>query len=92
MSAPDRDKDVALIATGDEIVAARVFEVHTIEQIERVRLKLKRNRFAEVELAVVPHEHEPIAEGSRVEVVEIKGVTALVMPAPSDRTEIPKET
>jgi membrane protein implicated in regulation of membrane protease activity len=37
-------------------------------------------------------EHEPIAEGARVEVVEIKGVTALVMPAPSDRTEIPKET
>jgi membrane protein implicated in regulation of membrane protease activity len=37
-------------------------------------------------------EHEEIAEGSRVEVVEIKGVTALVMPAPSDRTELPKET
>ncbi len=37
-------------------------------------------------------EHEPIAEGARVEVVEIKGVTALVMPAPTDRTEIPKET
>jgi membrane protein implicated in regulation of membrane protease activity len=37
-------------------------------------------------------EHEPIAEGARVEVVEIKGVTALVMPAPNDRTELPKET
>lgn len=37
-------------------------------------------------------EHEPIPEGARVEVVEIKGVTALVMPAPSDRTELPKET
>jgi membrane protein implicated in regulation of membrane protease activity len=36
-------------------------------------------------------EHEPIAEGARVEVVEIKGVTALVMPAPNDRAELPKE-
>jgi len=25
-------------------------------------------------------------------VVEVKGVTALVIPAPTDRTELPKET
>jgi membrane protein implicated in regulation of membrane protease activity len=37
-------------------------------------------------------EHEPIAEGARVEVVEIKGVTALVIAAPNERTELPKET
>jgi membrane protein implicated in regulation of membrane protease activity len=36
-------------------------------------------------------EHEPIASGARVEVVEIKGVTALVIAAPSDRTELPEE-
>jgi membrane protein implicated in regulation of membrane protease activity len=36
-------------------------------------------------------EHEPIAEGTRIEVVEIKGVTALVMPAPSEHAELPKE-
>jgi len=36
-------------------------------------------------------EHESIAEGTRVEVVEIKGVTALVMPAPSAHAELPKE-
>ena len=37
-------------------------------------------------------EHEPIALGTRIEVVEIKGVTALVIAAPDDRTELPKET
>ena len=30
--------------------------------------------------------------GTRIEVVEIKGVTALVIAAPDDRTELPKET
>lgn len=37
-------------------------------------------------------EHEPIDQGTRVEVVEVKGVTALVIPAPTDRTDLPKET
>lgn len=36
-------------------------------------------------------EHEPIAIGARVEVVEIKGVTALVIAAPSEGTELPEE-
>jgi membrane protein implicated in regulation of membrane protease activity len=34
-------------------------------------------------------EREEIAEGTRIEVVEIRGVTALVIPAPTDR-ELPK--
>jgi membrane protein implicated in regulation of membrane protease activity len=37
-------------------------------------------------------DQEPIAAGSRIEVVEIRGVTALVIPAPQDRDELPKET
>jgi membrane protein implicated in regulation of membrane protease activity len=37
-------------------------------------------------------EHEPIAIGSRIEVVEIKGVTALVIAAPTDLTELPEDT
>jgi membrane protein implicated in regulation of membrane protease activity len=37
-------------------------------------------------------EHEAIPLGSRVEVVEIRGVTALVIPAPQERDELPKET
>jgi len=37
-------------------------------------------------------EHEAIPLGTRVEVVEVKGVTALVIAAPSERTELPKET
>jgi membrane protein implicated in regulation of membrane protease activity len=37
-------------------------------------------------------EHEPIAVGSRIEVVEIKGVTALVIAAPTDHTELPEDT
>jgi membrane protein implicated in regulation of membrane protease activity len=37
-------------------------------------------------------EHEPIELGTRVEVVEVKGVTALVISAPTDRQELPKET
>jgi len=36
-------------------------------------------------------EHEPIELGTRVEVVEVKGVTALVISAPTDRQELPKE-
>jgi|SRR3954447_1882861 membrane protein implicated in regulation of membrane protease activity len=34
-------------------------------------------------------DHERIPEGSRVEVVEIRGVTALVIPAPQGREELP---
>jgi membrane protein implicated in regulation of membrane protease activity len=34
-------------------------------------------------------DRERIPEGSRVEVVEIRGVTALVIPAPADRDELP---
>jgi membrane protein implicated in regulation of membrane protease activity len=33
------------------------------------------------------YDEEPIAEGSRVEVVKIEGVTALVVPAPSPRDD-----
>ena len=37
-------------------------------------------------------DQEPIPEGARVEVVEVRGVTALVIPAPSDAAlEQPKE-
>ncbi len=32
-------------------------------------------------------EHEPIAAGTRVEVVEIRGVTALVIPAPTEQLQ-----
>ncbi|HVG87938.1 MAG: NfeD family protein [Gaiellales bacterium] len=34
-------------------------------------------------------DRERIPEGARVEVVEIRGVTALVIPAPADRDELP---
>lgn len=34
---------------------------------------------------------EPIAEGSRIEVVQIEGVTAMVVPVPSIHDELPKE-
>jgi len=37
-------------------------------------------------------EREAIPEGSRVEVVEVRGVTALVIPAPTEHNELPKET
>ncbi len=38
-------------------------------------------------------DEEPIPAGSRVEIVDVRGVTALVMPAPSPRDELlPKET
>jgi membrane protein implicated in regulation of membrane protease activity len=33
------------------------------------------------------YDEEPIAEGSRVEVIKIEGVTALVVPAPSPRDD-----
>jgi membrane protein implicated in regulation of membrane protease activity len=36
------------------------------------------------------YEGEPLAEGTRVEVVEVRGVTALVVPAPSPY-EIPEQ-
>jgi membrane protein implicated in regulation of membrane protease activity len=36
-------------------------------------------------------EQEPIPAGARVEVVEVRGVTALVIPAPSDPNDEPKE-
>lgn len=37
------------------------------------------------------YDEEPIAEGSRVEVVKIEGVTALVVPAPSPHDDPPPE-
>ena len=37
-------------------------------------------------------EHEAIPQGARVEVVEIRGVTAHVIAAPHERDELPKET
>ena len=35
---------------------------------------------------------EPIAEGSRIEVVQIEGVTAMVVPVPNIHDELSKET
>ena len=37
-------------------------------------------------------EHEAIPQGARIEMVEIRGVTALVIAAPHERDELPKET
>jgi membrane protein implicated in regulation of membrane protease activity len=37
------------------------------------------------------YEHEPIPVGRRVEVVEVRGVTALVIEAPSPRSELSLE-
>jgi membrane protein implicated in regulation of membrane protease activity len=81
--------DTPAVATGVDAMRGRIGTVtKPIGELEPGLVKVG----GETWTARSYFEHEPIAEGSRVEVVEIKGVTALVIAAPTDRTELPKET
>jgi membrane protein implicated in regulation of membrane protease activity len=81
--------DTPAVATGVDAMRGRIGVVtRAIGELEPGLVKVG----GETWTARSYFEHEPIAEGARVEVVEIKGVTALVIAAPSGRTELPKET
>jgi membrane protein implicated in regulation of membrane protease activity len=77
------------VATGVDAMRGRIGVVtQPIGELEAGQVKVGGETWS----ARSYFEHEPIAQGTRVEVVEVKGVTALVIAAPSDRTELPKET
>jgi membrane protein implicated in regulation of membrane protease activity len=67
------------IRTGVDAMQGRVGVVtHPIAALEPGQVKWTARSF---------YDEEPIAAGSRVEVVKVEGVTALVIPAPSGRDE-----
>src|SRR6478736_5209933 len=80
---------VLAVLSGVDAMRGRIGVVTTaIGELEPGQVKLGGETWS----ARSYFEHEPIALGTRIEVVEIKGVTALVIAAPDDRTELPKET
>jgi membrane protein implicated in regulation of membrane protease activity len=81
--------DTPAVPSGVDAMRGRIGVVTTaIGELEPGQVKLGGETWS----ARSYFEHEPIALGTRIEVVEIKGVTALVIAAPDDRTELPKET
>ena len=81
----------AVIRTGVDAMQGRIGVVtRAIAELEPGQVKVG----GETWTARCFYDEEPIAAGSRVEVVKIEGVTALVIPAPSGRedpTPEPKE-
>ena len=81
----------AAIRTGVDAMQGRIGVVtRAIAELEPGQVKIG----GETWTARCFYDEEPIAAGSRVEVVKIEGVTALVIPAPSGRedpTPEPKE-
>jgi membrane protein implicated in regulation of membrane protease activity len=81
----------AAIRTGVDAMQGRIGVVtRAIAELEPGQVKVG----GETWTARCFYDEEPIAAGSRVEVVKIEGVTALVIPAPSGRedpTPEPKE-
>jgi membrane protein implicated in regulation of membrane protease activity len=81
--------DTPAVPSGVDAMRGRIGVVTTaIGELEAGQVKLGGETWSSRSY----FEHEPIALGTRIEVVEIKGVTALVIAAPDDRTELPKET
>jgi len=81
--------DTPAVPSGVDAMRGRIGVVTTaIGELEPGQVKLGGETWS----ARSYFEHEPIALGTRIEVVEIKGVTELVIAAPDDRTELPKET
>jgi membrane protein implicated in regulation of membrane protease activity len=80
--------DTPAVPTGVDAMRGRIGVVtKAIGELESGQVKIGGETWS----ARSYFEHEPIDQGMRVEVVEVKGVTALVIPAPTDRTELPKE-
>ena len=70
------------IRTGVDAMAGRIgVVVHPIAELEPGQVKVG----GETWRARSYYDGEPIAEGTRIEVVKVEGVTALVIPAPSPR-------
>jgi membrane protein implicated in regulation of membrane protease activity len=74
----------AMIRTGVDAMQGRIGVVtRAIAELEPGQVKVG----GETWTARCFYDEEPIAAGSRVEVVKIEGVTALVIPAPSGRED-----
>lgn len=74
----------APIRTGVDAMAGRIGVVtRPIAELEPGQVKVA----GEMWTARCFYDEEPIAVGSRVEVVKVEGVTALVIPAPSSRDD-----
>ncbi|HEY3766328.1 MAG TPA: NfeD family protein [Gaiellales bacterium] len=74
----------ALIRTGVDAMQGRIGVVTSpIAELEPGQVKIG----GEMWTARCYYDEEPIAAGTRVEVVKVEGVTALVIPAPSPRDD-----
>ncbi len=77
----------AVMRTGVDAMRGRKgIVVKPISELDSGQVKVE----GEIWTARCFYEGEPLAEGTRVEVVEVRGVTALVVPAPSPY-EIPEQ-
>lgn len=81
--------DTPAVPMGAEAMRGRIGVVTApIGQLESGQVRVN----GEIWSARSYFEHEAIPQGSRVEVVEIRGVTALVITSPEEHPELEKET
>ena len=81
--------DTPAVPMGAEAMRGRIGVVTApIGQLEPGQVRVN----GEIWSARSYFEHEAIPQGSRVEVVESRGVTALVIPSPVEHPELEKET